>query len=135
MTELLIEDHSSGDHVLRAMTVSDLPPRMSLRDLLELRIRTEVDRFNRDGQARVFVGLIQPADSIAYSDGFHLDGPRELDADRQIATALEAVGLGLLSFELDGKEIESLDDELDVEGAERLTVHLRRPVVARRPDA
>lgn len=135
MAELLIEDHSSGGHVLRAVTLRDLPASMSLRDLLVLRIRAEVARFNREGPSRVFVGLIQPADSIAYSDGFHLDSPRELDADRQIATAVEAVELGLLSFEVDGREIGSLDEDLDVDGTERLVVHLSRPVVARRSDA
>lgn len=132
MSQLVIEDRSSAGHVLGGVTVEELPGAVSLAELLEIRIRAEVEDYNAD-PGEVFTGLVQPADSMAYSDGFHLQRPRELDVDVQLAAALEAARRGLLAFELDGETIESLEEPVDLEGAERLVIHLRRPVVARRP--
>lgn len=132
MPALVVEDRSSAGHVLRAVEMSDLPAEVTVRDLLEARIRSEVARFN-EGDERVFVGLVQPEDAIAHTDGFHLPEHRTLDADQQVGAALEAVARGIVGFELDGTGIESLDHRVDVAGSERLVLHLSRPVVARRP--
>lgn len=133
MAELVVEDRSTAGHVLGGARMADLPDRLTLRELLVSRVRHEVADHNAD-PGTVFAGLVQPEDSIAHSDGAHLDRPRRLDPDVQVRALLEAVRAGVVSFELDGRRLESLDAEIRPERADRLVVHLRRPIIARAPE-
>ncbi len=132
MAEIVIEDRSSAGHVLRGSRLADLPDELTVRELIGIRVRGEVERHNAD-PAGIFSGLVQPEDSMAYSDGFHLDRVRELDADRQLRAFDEATERGLVSFELDGEPLEGPEATIDVADADTLVVHLRRPIVAPAP--
>ena len=88
--------------------------RLSARELIRQRVRQEVARFNAQ-RPEVFQGLIQPADSETELNGYRLRKFRTLDWEKQFEAAVrsfEANGFFLL---VDGKQVESLDQELELD--------------------
>ncbi|MEX0650622.1 MAG: hypothetical protein WD186_01165 [Actinomycetota bacterium] len=96
-------------------------------ELLDLRIRREVETYNRQ-PGPTFIGLVQPADSIRHSDGFRVRRPRALDAEVAVA-AREAATAGMLSLRI-GDDTVDLDTPLDPAEHDEILVVLERPVVA-----
>lgn len=127
---LLVRDVTSAGRELGRATLEGLPPTLSLGELLTTRVRADVERYNAD-PGTVYVGLVQPADAIRYSDGHHLRAPRRLDADRYVEAARAAVGAGLLAFVLDGEATDDLTRDVEVARLDEVVMLLRRPVVAR----
>lgn len=127
---LRMRDLSEAGHELGRAHLDDLPDVVTLGELLQLRVRADVDRYNRD-PGPVFAGLVQPADSIRHSDGHRMHAPRRLDADQFGAAALQAVAAGLLWLVVDGERLTDLDHRIAVDAHDEVVAVLRRPVVAR----
>jgi hypothetical protein len=127
-----MRDVSRAGHELGRARLDGLPARISLRALLEQRMRREAEAYNAD-PGPVFRGLVQPADSIRHSDGFRLRQPRPLDADRLMTAVEEAVAAGLLAFRVGATEQTDLAAEVDVDAHDEVVAVLERPVVAREP--
>lgn len=125
-----MRDVSEAGHELGRARLDDLPPELSLGELLRRRIRDDVERYNAD-PGRVFDGLVQPADAVRHSDGHHLRSPRPLDADRLTTAALEAAAAGMLWFVVGDRTLTDLEHRIDPDAHDEVTVVLRRPVVAR----
>lgn len=129
MTEVLLRDISRAGHELSRATLTDLPDRTTLRDLVTRRVRAEVATYNR-APGPVHVGLVQPHDAVRHSDGFRMPRPRPLDADRHVAAVEEAVAAGLVTFLVTGQETADLDVEVPVADLDEITLVLGRSVVA-----
>lgn len=87
--------------------------RLSARELIRQRVKQEVAKFNAQ-RPEIFQGLIQPTDTEAELNGYRFKKFRKLDWEKQFAAALhsfEANGFFLL---VDGKQVESLDDQLEL---------------------
>lgn len=125
-----MRDLSRSGHELGRAQLDDLPAVVSLGELLGLRIRADVERYNAE-PGPVFVGLVQPADSVRHSDGHHMNAPRQLDADQLVAAAEQAVEAGILWFVVGDEETSDLTCEIDVEDHDVVVAVLGRPVVAR----
>lgn len=125
-----MRDVSHTGHVLGRAHVDGLPTVVSLGELLRIRIRSDVARYNAE-PGPVFQGLVQPADSVRHSDGHHMKAPRVLDADRLVVAAEEAVAAGILWFVLGEEDITDLARRIDVEQEDEIIAVLRRPIVAR----
>ena len=95
-----MRDVTRAGRELGRRVVDDLPVSLSVGELLEARIRAEVAAYN-DDPGPVFVGLVQPADSIRHSDGYRMRTPRPLDADVAVVAAHEAVEVGMLSLQVE----------------------------------
>lgn len=130
MSVLEIRDVSHAGHELGRARLDGVPAVASLREILSIRIRSDVAHYNT-APGIVFRGLVQPADSVRHSDGHRMQSPRMLDADRFVASAQEAVAAGILWFVLDGEDVADLDRPIDVEECDEIVAVLRRPVVAR----
>ena len=88
--------------------------RLSARELIRQRVRQEVAKFNAE-RPEVFQGLIQPTDAETELNGYRLKKFRKLDWEKQFDAAVrsfEANGFFLL---IDGKQVESLDQELELQ--------------------
>lgn len=129
---VLVRDQSRAGHVLGGVRISGLPDRITLADLIRVRVRQEVADYNQE-PGRVFRGLVQPHDAVAHSDGFHLRRPRHLDAEHQVRAAEQAVRTGLLRVRIAGAEYGALDAELDLTGEPEVVFVKQRPVVATPP--
>jgi hypothetical protein len=129
---LLMRDVSRAGHELGRTTLTGLPDRLTIGELLERRIRDEVAVYNRD-PGPLYVGFVQPQDAMRYSDGHRMRRPRALDADRFVLAAHQAVEAGLLAFRAGELTTGDLDLEVVPDGLEEIVAVLERPVVARDP--
>jgi hypothetical protein len=126
-----MRDVSPGGHLLSEAVVEDLPVRTTLRQVLDTRVRAEVDRYNRE-LGPTYRGLVQPEDAIRFSDGFRMRAPRRLDADHLLTAVQEAVTAGVVVFEVEGERVGNLGHELDLTRTVTITTVMVRPIVARR---
>lgn len=132
VSEILMRDVTRAGRELGRCQLTELPSTLSLGDLLVTRIRTDVARYNQQ-PGPVFVGLVQPADSIRHSDGFRMRQPRPLDADLAVVAARQAVAAGMLAFQLHEQRLTDLDGVLDVDAHDEILAVLERPVVVAPP--
>jgi hypothetical protein len=88
-------------------------PRLTLREILADRIRREVERFNRN-RTDLYQGLVAPEESERVLNGYRVKRVRELDPDREIDRGLRAFEQnGFLVF-ANGRQIQALDEEIDL---------------------
>lgn len=128
MSELRFRDVTRAGRELSRAVVGAPTGATTVGELLDLRIRREVETYNRQ-PGPTFLGLVQPADSIRHSDGFRVRRPRELDAELAVAAAREAAAAGMLSLRV-GDDAVDLDTPLDPAEHDEILVVLERPVVA-----
>jgi hypothetical protein len=133
VADILLRDVSRAGHELGRTTLTDLPRRLSLRELVETRVRGEVAAYNAD-PGPLYVGVVQPEDAIRSSDGHRMRRPRQLDADRFVLAVEQAADAGLLRFRVGTEVVTGLDTEVDLEAHDELVVVLERPLVARDPE-
>jgi len=110
-TALKVIDEVLGQREHREFTLRLVSERLTVRELIEARVRTEVNAFNAR-PASVFQGLIQPNDTERTLNGFKLAKPRRLDPDAQCANALKAFQSGRFFLLVDDLQVESLDDDI-----------------------
>ena len=126
-TTLLIKDENLygkfGDADVFRLEIG--APRVTVRELIRTRVRVEVAEFNRmraaNLQHNVFRGLVQPADAEAALNGFRLRQPRMLDAQEQIEKALVAFERNGFLLLVNDRQIESLDEQIEVTPATTVT--------------
>jgi len=111
---LKIVDETPTGEVIRETTLMLASETITVRDLIERRVRDEVAAFNRSKAEQVFRGLVQPSDTEASLNGYRLRKPRQLDADAQCEKALEAFQKNGFFMLADDRQVESLDEEIVV---------------------
>jgi hypothetical protein len=93
--------------------------RLTLREVVAGRVRQEVALFNRD-LPEVYRGLVAPEESERVLNGYCLNGPRELDPEREVARAMRAFEANAFLVFSKGMQIHSLDEEIDLAAAPEL---------------
>jgi hypothetical protein len=91
-------------------------PRITLRALLRSRVAREVEAYNVK-LPEVFHGLVQPEESERILNGYRLQRARPLDAEQQYQRAIRAFNTNGFVVLAGGRQIESLDEEIDLETA------------------
>jgi hypothetical protein len=130
VAQLTMRDVSRAGHELDRVLLDGLPERLTVAELLEHRVRHDVEVHAR-APGRVFRGLVQPQDAIRHSDGHHLPTVRELDPEPLVAAAHEAVTAGLLVLRVGELTLSDLEAAVDVDDADQVIAELRRSIVAR----
>jgi hypothetical protein len=113
LTELLIRDETTASlgKTEHTFTVHISGEKISLRELVHLRVTQEVEEFN-SRQPAVFRMLVQPNDTERTLNGYKFHKPRLVDADTQYEKAIEAFeGNGFIVL-VDDYQIENLDGEI-----------------------
>jgi hypothetical protein len=111
---LWIVDETTTGAIVQRRTLTLPGTRLTARSLIELRVRDEVARFNADEQILLFQGLVQPTDTERELNGFRLRKRRPLDPDAQCSIALEQFARNGFFMLANGRQIESLDEEIAV---------------------
>jgi hypothetical protein len=93
--------------------------KLTLREFLAGRIRSEVAAFNRDCP-EVYQGLVAPEESERVLNGYRLKRRRQLDPQRQIDRALRAFEANGFMVFANGRQIDSLEAEVDFSTAPEL---------------
>lgn len=106
----ILDEAASGEKSgARKLEVSN--EKVTLRDLIQQRIRQEVEEFNRN-HSDVFCGLIQPTDTERVLNGYRLKARRQLNWENQYEKALEAFKHNGFFVIIDGQQVETLDEVL-----------------------
>ncbi|GAA4319899.1 hypothetical protein AB0C84_26040 [Actinomadura sp. NPDC048955] len=115
MPAVNFRDETAAGAPVAGFQVAGLPDRMTVRELIRLRVREEVARHNARPSDR-FHGLVRPDDAEAELNGYRLREPRRLDWERQADIAERAfLGNGFFVLAAD-RQVEDLDEEIDLTG-------------------
>ncbi len=82
-------DETATGKALHSFEVLHVPDSITVRELVRLRVREEVARYNAAPTSR-FQGLVRPADAEVELNGYRLARPRRLDWEQQADAACAA---------------------------------------------
>ncbi|GHE81372.1 hypothetical protein GCM10014715_41170 [Streptomyces spiralis] len=113
MATVTFRDETATGKALSEWEVAGLPDRMTVRELIRLRVREEVARHNARPSDR-FNGLVRPDDAETELNGYRLRETRRIDWERQAEIA-ERAFLSNGFFVLAGdRQVEDLDEVVDL---------------------
>lgn len=108
MPALTIEDRTATGTPIGSISLPDVPEQITLRDLIRLRVREEVARYNLRPTTR-FNGLVQPDGASAGVGGFEMLKPRRIDWERQADAAISSFLRNGFFVLVNGKQETELD--------------------------
>ncbi|MDT0462599.1 hypothetical protein [Streptomyces gibsoniae] len=113
MATVTFRDETATGKPVTEWEVAGLPERMTVRELIRLRVREEVARYNAR-PSNHFNGLVRPDDAETELNGYHLREPRHINGERQAEIA-ERAFLSNGFFVLTGnRQAETLDEVVDL---------------------
>jgi len=110
---LTIVDQSPAGKPLHRRTLRLVSHRVTLREIIEARVRQEVEEHNRKPPA-TFRGLVQPTDTEATLNGYRFRKPRVIKAEPQVGKALAAFEANGFFVLFDDRQLEDLDELIEV---------------------
>ena len=113
MATVTVRDETPGGRPIDTWVLPDLPVSITARELLRLRVREEVARFNA-ASAEYYRGLVQPTDAEVTLNGYRLRTPRVLDWQQQADTACSAFARNGFVMLLGDHQVEDLDEVIDL---------------------
>lgn len=113
MPTLTIDDRTASGRSMGSITLPGLPDRIALRELIRLRVRDEVARYNLSPSG-TFRGLVQPHGSEQTHDGFRMTTRRPINWEKQADIAIDRFGRNGFFVLVNGKQVVDLDAELDL---------------------
>jgi len=122
-------DHTGMGRETGRIVIDDLPDRITLRDLIALRVREEVARFNKDKGRALFNGLVQPDDSEVVLNGYALRTPRRLDWEKQAEKAFDAFARNGFFVLVGQRQVEDLAETIDLTTANEVSFIKLVPIV------
>ncbi|QEH32484.1 hypothetical protein OJF2_09610 [Aquisphaera giovannonii] len=118
MKAVIVRDRTTSGDVFheRVLEFSRVP--ITVRDLIRERVRAEAMDFNRNPAARVYHGLVPPADAQCIPVGdlveYRLGSHRRIEWEPQLARALEGFARGDYFLMVDGRHVQDLDAEIAI---------------------
>ncbi|MEV6837915.1 hypothetical protein AB0N17_25960 [Streptomyces sp. NPDC051133] len=113
MATVTFRDETATGKPLSEWEVTGLPERMTVRQLIRLRVREEVARHNARPSNR-FNGLVRPDDAETDLNGYRLREPRRIDWERQAEIAERAFLTNGFFILAGDRQAESLDEVVDL---------------------
>ena len=118
MFALTVLDTTPSGHALHRMVLHVPVELVSVREIIQQRVSQEVDAHNREEMAESFRGLVQPTGAQPTGDGYHyrLKARRRINAQEQIELACRAFERNGFFMLIDDRQVDSLDEEIDLTG-------------------
>jgi hypothetical protein len=113
MALVTFRDETATGRALAEFSLPDLPERISARELVRLRVREEVARYNAAPSPR-FRGLVKPSDAEAELNGYRMRTARKLDWEKQADAAEAAFTRNGFLLLIGDRQIEDLDETIDL---------------------
>ncbi|PZG20696.1 hypothetical protein [Nonomuraea aridisoli] len=113
MTTVTFRDESATGKPLDEFTLPGLPERISARELVRLRVREEVARYNAAPAAR-FRGLVRPVDAEVELNGYRMKAARRIDWERQADLAEAAFRRNGFLLLVGDRQIDDLSETIDL---------------------
>ncbi|MEU4411072.1 hypothetical protein AB0F88_41760 [Streptosporangium sp. NPDC023963] len=114
MATVTFRDETATGKPLHEFALPDLPESISARELVRLRVREEVARFNAEPSAR-FNGLVRPVDAEVELNGYRTGGVRRrVDWERQADIAERAFRRNGFVLLVGERQIDDLSETIDL---------------------
>ena len=111
-----------------SMTLNFPKNHVSVRELIETRVRSEVENYNA-GQPEIFNMLVQPALAERVLNGFKFKEKRQIDWRGQYEKAVQAFDRNGFIVLVDDIQAESLDQIIEIEPRTNVTFLKLVPLV------
>jgi hypothetical protein len=102
--------------------------RVSVREIIERRVREEVENYN-SAQPEVFRGLVQPTHSERVLNGFKFKEKKQIDWREQYKKAVEAFERNGFILLVDDLQVEDIDQIIEIEAKTSVTFLKLVPLV------
>ncbi|CAN5725554.1 MAG: hypothetical protein ACR2FR_08425 [Rubrobacter sp.] len=115
-TTLKIRDETTsslGDDEERDFTLDVLKSRISVRELIRVRVANEVRDYNLS-QPEYFRGLVQPTDAERSLNGFKIRKGRRIDPEKQVELAIKAFYSNGFILLVNDRQVDELEDEIEI---------------------
>ena len=116
VVSIIIRDETPSGKEIGSFVLEDAPSTITLRDLIRLRVREEVVRFNASPQER-FNGLVRPLEAEELLNGYQVKPGKRIDWEKQAEAAVEAFGHNGFFVLVGDRQVEDLDQLLDLSEA------------------
>lgn len=117
-TITIVDEGTTGKHAT-SFTLELDTRRLTVRELIRQRVRQEVAKFNAQRPV-VFQGLIQPTDTENELNGYRMKRFRTLDWEKQFDAAVQSFEANGFFVLVDGQQVESLDQELELHSSSKV---------------
>jgi hypothetical protein len=108
-----IYDETAAGERTNTLTLEFLTARVTARELIRRRVYEEVQEYNLS-TPEYFRGLVQPAEAEKVLNGYKLRERRKIDWEEQYARAVEAFERNGFLMLVDDRQVESLDEEIEL---------------------
>lgn len=108
MTTITMYDETISGGITNRISVSFSSELTTVKDIIAERVRAEVRAYNEQLPA-YFKGLIQPNDAEQTLNGFKVKAKRQVNAEQQVHTALEAFNKNAYFVLIDNIQAENLE--------------------------
>jgi hypothetical protein len=120
MAEVVVRDETMAGRAIDEWVLPDLPDQITARELVRLRVREEVARFNASRQPRAaFGGLVRPVEPAR----------SRVDWEEQADVACAAFGSNAFVVIAGDRQIEDLDEVIDLRRAHAVSFIRLTPLV------
>lgn len=125
MATLAVSDETATGTSIHEWTISDVPDLLPVAEIIRLRVRDEVARYNLGADDR-YRGLVTPTQTeLAVNDWRH----RRIDWERQAEIALTAFTRNGFFVLVDDRQLTSLDEMVDLQTTTRVSFVRLVPLV------
>jgi hypothetical protein len=112
---LTVRDETAAGRAVGSL-VLDAPDAISLRELIRLRVREEVARYNAQPTDR-FHGLVRPTEAEEDLNGYRMRGRTPIDWEKQADAAVTAFSRNGFFVLVADRQVEDLDEVLTLDEA------------------
>ncbi|HWO62429.1 MAG TPA: hypothetical protein VNO31_20610 [Umezawaea sp.] len=113
MARVTVVDETTSGAKAEQWMLDVVEERLPLREVIRRRVFQEVAEFNAKA-GTVFRGLVRPTDTEVALNGFRLREHRRIDPEKQTALALEAFGRNGFVVLVGDRQVEGLDDVVEL---------------------
>ena len=113
MATITVVDETTSGGATSELTLEFLDERITVRELIRSRVYQEVAEYNA-AMPEYFRGLVQPSEAERTLNGFRLRQRRKLDWEAQYRRALEAFQTNGFVLIVDDRQVEELDEVIDL---------------------
>jgi hypothetical protein len=121
-------DETTAGERTNSLTLQFLTARVTARELIRRRVYEEVQEYNLS-TPEYFRGLVQPTDAERALNGYKLRQRRKLDWEEQYRRAVEAFEKNGFFMLVDDRQLESLDEEIELKVATEVSFIKLVPLV------
>ena len=125
---LKILDKIPGGQVSQPVTLHLVSEKVTVRELIEKRVRMEVSDHNKSKSLQ-YRGLVQPTDTEEVLNGYKLKKQRVVDSERQCEVALTAFNNNGFLMLVNDKQVETLEEEIILKPETQVTFIKLVPLV------